>query len=192
MKLFSKNEIITQEVIPSRGFQSSTDYVQTIGIGSKKIDSIRVSWPNYYVQTISNIEPNKLYIFNKADATKKREVFNKKQATLFSEVENPFQKHLENNHVDFDYEGLIQYMLSKEGPTIQVADFNNDGLDDVFIGGAKQQAAQIYFQNKQNLFFSANSRIFERDKGLGIRPQLCLMQIMMVTLICLLALVVMK
>lgn len=166
VKLFTKNEIITQEVIPSRGFQSSTDYVQTIGIGSKKIDSIIVSWPNHYEQSISNIEPNKLYIFNKVEATKKREVFNKKHLTLFSEVENPFQKHIENSHVDFDYEGLIQYMLSKEGPTIQVADFNNDGLDDVFIGGAKQQAAQIYLQNKQYLFIPVNSKIFKQDKGL--------------------------
>ncbi len=165
IKLFTGNNIITQEVIPSRGFQSSTDYVQTIGIGSKQIDSIRISWPNLHNQTITGIEPNKLYVFNQVDATSKKDLYNKEQPTFFSEVENPFQKHIENNHVDFDYEGLIQHMLSKEGPTIQVADFNKDGLDDIFIGGAKQQAAKIYLQNNQNSFIDKNLEVFEQDKN---------------------------
>jgi hypothetical protein len=32
------------KLIPSRGFQSSMDYVMTFGIGDKKIDSLQVIW----------------------------------------------------------------------------------------------------------------------------------------------------
>jgi hypothetical protein len=35
VELFSGEEIIRQELIPSRGFQSSIDYVMTFGIGTK-------------------------------------------------------------------------------------------------------------------------------------------------------------
>ncbi len=48
----------------------------------------------------------------------------------------PFNPHKENAYVDFDYEALIAQMLSREGPAMDVADLNNDGRDDVFIGGA--------------------------------------------------------
>ena len=54
-------------------------------------------------------------------------------------------------------------MLSKEGPRAAVADVNNDGLEDVFIGGAKNQVGQLYLQTnngfvkKQNPVFIADS-----------------------------------
>ena len=42
--------------MPSRGFQSSMDYVMTIGLGTAKtIDSIRVIWPDNTTQKWSNI-----------------------------------------------------------------------------------------------------------------------------------------
>ena len=37
IKLYFKNSQIIQELIPSRGFQSSVDYVLTIGLGDEKI-----------------------------------------------------------------------------------------------------------------------------------------------------------
>ena len=37
VELFSGKEVIRQELIPSRGFQSSIDYAMTFGVGNKKI-----------------------------------------------------------------------------------------------------------------------------------------------------------
>ena len=73
---------------------------------------------------------------------------NKKRNTWFEELPSDFQKNKEDQHVDFDYEGLIPKMQSREGPAIAIADLNSDGNDDVYIGGAFGNSGRIYVQNK--------------------------------------------
>ena len=152
VELYSGKEIIRQELIPSRGFQSSTDYVMTFGIGTKKIDSLQVIWPNGKSQTIKKVILNSTINLSIGDA-KKEYVFKKIQPkALFKEVKSNFFTHKENDYIDFDYEGLISKMLSQEGPSLAVGDINNDGNDDVFIGGAKGQAGKIYLNKGNNSF----------------------------------------
>ncbi len=166
IKLYSKDEVILQEIMPTRGFQSSVDYTQTIGIGKKKIDSIQVLWQDNTFETIRNITPNKSYVFNKKNASKLYSIpQSRKKPTIFSELKTIFEAHKENKYVDFDYEGLIYQMLSKEGPTISVGDINRDGLDDIFVGGAKGQEGKIYLQTKKISFKKTSSQIFNIDKN---------------------------
>jgi len=42
--------------------------------------------------------------------------------------------------------------LSRQGPCLEVADINKDGLKDFFMGGAKDQASQIFIQNTNGTF----------------------------------------
>lgn len=37
-------------------------------------------------------------------------------------------------------------MLSRQGPKAATGDVNNDGLEDLFIGGARNQSSQLYLQ----------------------------------------------
>ena len=60
--------------------------------------------------------------------------------------------HTENSFNEFDREPLIPHMLSTEGPALAVADINNDGLQDVFIGGAKTFHNAIYLQQPNGKF----------------------------------------
>jgi hypothetical protein len=53
---------------------------------------------------------------------------------------------VEDEFVDFYYERNVPFMLSKQGPKGATGDVNGDGLTDIFIGGAKGQAAQLYLQ----------------------------------------------
>jgi enediyne biosynthesis protein E4 len=75
----------------------------------------------------------------------------------------PFVHH-ENDFVDFDRERLIPKMLSTEGPLTAVADVNGDGLDDIFIGGAKEQPGQLLIQNRDGRFLPSNPGLFEPDR----------------------------
>ena len=51
--------------------------------------------------------------------------------------------HKENEFVDFDRDHLIYHMISTEGPRMSKGDCNGDGLEDFFIGGAKDQAGGL-------------------------------------------------
>lgn len=158
VELFSGKETLRQELIPSRGFQSSIDYVMTFGIGTKKIDSLQVIWPNGKYQTIKKVANNSTVNLNIADATLNYTIKKPNVKPLFSEKPSSFLTHKENDYIDFDYEGLISKMLSQEGPSLAVADINGDGNDDVFIGGAKGMSGNIYL-NKGNDTFSITKQI---------------------------------
>src|SRR5204863_22878 len=73
--------------------------------------------------------------------------------------------HHENDFVDFDREPLIPKLLSTDGPMLAVADVNGDGLDDMFIGGAKGQAGKLLIQQPDGRFVSTNERLFDADAG---------------------------
>jgi len=159
VQVYIKDQILRQELIPSRGFQSSIDYSMVFGLGSSNtIDSIKVIWPNKELLTIYNPSPNNTITFDFNDEKIKNKILKTEvKKTLFTLKDQNFVTHEENNYVDFDYEGLISFMLSKEGPTISVGDINNDKLDDIFIGGAKGKSPQAYIQKSNGQFNIKNN-----------------------------------
>ncbi len=145
--LYYGDNIVFQELIPSRGFQSSMDYIQNIGLGkADKIDSLRVIWPDDRSILLTELEVNQLLTFNHEDATETYSYPSQKgKSTLIKELESPtLTAHSENSYNDFDYGGLIYKQLSQEGPAMDVADIDGDGNEDIFIGGAKGQPGTIY------------------------------------------------
>ena len=156
-------------MMPSRGFQSSVDYNLHFGLGEiSKIDSIKVIWPNKLSSIINNPPIDTLLSINYESEENVKEntenVFlNEKSKQYFQQVHNAFKPHEEDNHVDFYYEGLIMRMLSKEGPAIEVVDLNNDGLDDVIIGGAVGQTTTVNYQQINGQFKSIEINDFENE-----------------------------
>jgi enediyne biosynthesis protein E4 len=149
-KLYYNNNIVIQELVPSRGFQSSMDYVMTIGLGTTNtIDSLRIIWTDDSTQKLTNVKANQLLTLKQTDAKEKYNPIKKgNKKTLLKKLSNKqLVAHKENNYSDFDYEGLISKMLSQEGPALAIADINGDGNEDIFIGGAKKQASIIYLNN---------------------------------------------
>ena len=50
---------------------------------------------------------------------------------------------------------------STEGPAMARTDLNKDGLDDMFVGGAKGQASMLYVQNKNKSFDEKQQKAFD-------------------------------
>lgn len=146
-RVYFGSEIVVQELVPSRGFQSSVDYTMTIGLGEARVvDSIRVIWPDDKTQLLENVSPNQELVFTHADASETyRPIRPAKEKTLL--VEKPLQatkQHKEDRYNDFDHEGLIYGKLSQEGPAMAVGDVDGDGNDDFYLGGASGQAGSLY------------------------------------------------
>jgi len=155
VKLFCKGQQFFQEQSPVRGFQSSVDPVLNFGIGKNQlIDSILVIWPNDNFQKLINIKPNQTLTVNIADAKEKwvyDTTVNATQSLLIQKT-LPDVQHHENDFRDFTEQGLLPNYLSRQGPCIEVADINKDGLEDFFIGGAKGKPSQIFIQSNNGAF----------------------------------------
>ena len=160
--------ILYQELEPSRGFQSSVDYVLTFGLGAPdKVESVKVEWPDGRVSSVNDVAANQRLVVKQSQSLAPKRAPLKTPSPVFADVTNtaPLQfVHHENDYVDFDRERLMPKMLSTEGPFMAVADVNGDGLDDVFIGGAKDQASVLLVQHADGRFISTNEKLFDQDK----------------------------
>jgi hypothetical protein len=166
VKLYYEDKIIFQELMPSRGFQSSVGYVMTIGLGAvNKIDSMRILWPDDKTQQLVDVGANQLLTFDHKNAS---EIYSpgkdEAEITLLEELDNKsFESHQENHFNDFEHEGLIASQLSQEGPALATADVNGDGRDDIFIGGAKGQPAMLYIHRGDGKLTVTKQNTFEVD-----------------------------
>ena len=163
--LYTKNGLQFQELSPMRGFQSSVDYRLNFGIGNiSNVDSVKIVWNNNQESTLQNLKINSHHLIKEDNMIKShnKNTSNKQKQILRQSMSNIDYTHIENNFVDFDRERLLFKMNSSEGPCLCAADFNQDGLDDIFIGSAKNQVSKIYYQTKKSEF-KEYSEPFEND-----------------------------
>ena len=163
--LYTKNGLQFQELSPMRGFQSSVDYRLNFGIGNiSNVDSVKIVWNNNQESTLQNLKINSHHLIKEDNMIKShnKNTINKQKQILSQSMSNIDYTHIENNFVDFDRERLLFKMNSSEGPCLCAADFNQDGLDDIFIGSAKNQVSKIYYQIKKGEF-KEYSEPFEND-----------------------------
>lgn len=166
-KLYFDGNIVNQELIPSRGFQSSMQYEMTIGLGkTTQLDSIRIVWPDMLTQKLEKVKANQMLALDYANAIETYKLPKKQtKKSLLTELDNSSTgTHKEDNYNDFDYEGLISHKLSQEGPSLAVADVNGDGNEDFYLGGAKGQSGSIYIHQGNGKVALKKSMIFEEDK----------------------------
>ena len=147
IKVYSGGEIFYRELVPSRGFQSSVDYKQIIGLGKlTAVDSMTVSWPDRSSTTYRNPQVNKVHQLQQPEKGQAVQTAAIAVNTLLQAAAIELDKHTEDEYIDFYYERNLPELLSREGPKIAKGDVNGDGLEDMYIGGAKGQAGQLYLQ----------------------------------------------
>ena len=167
--VYAGADTLMQEQAPARGFQSSVDHVLVFGLGGHAAaDSLVVEWQDGRRSVVQRVASDQSITVEQAKAgpAPRPAPPGGPSPALLADVTGRAGlefTHQENAFVDFDRERLIPKLVSTEGPHLSVADVNGDGLDDVYVGGAKEQAGKLLLQSRDGGFASGSGTVFARD-----------------------------
>jgi enediyne biosynthesis protein E4 len=159
-----------QEVTPMRGFESCVDARPNFGLGDiQQIDTVFVKWNDGKMTVLTQVLANQTLKFDQKD-----NFFPKKTTGIVQKNIPVFQQsvtsnidfiHQENKDFnDFDRDRLLFHGISTMTPHIAKADIDGNGLEDVYIGGAKGQSGALFLQFSEGKFKKSPQSAFERDK----------------------------
>ncbi|MBL4655454.1 MAG: VCBS repeat-containing protein, partial [Bacteroidia bacterium] len=173
--IYNNDEIQVQENYTARGFISSCDHLVHFGLGDYEyVDSIKIYWPRGNIDTKYKVTTNqKLDVHESESQPNKLITSSKWNIPMISETEKIFEEitddmpftynHKENQYDDYAVEILLPHKLSQNGPGIAIADVDQDGLDDVFIGGAAGQSGTLYLQKANGKFQQSANEPWSED-----------------------------
>ncbi len=166
--LFTKAGLQYQQLMTTRGFQSSSEPHLHFGLDSLTgIDSLLIVWTDQRFQVIKNSTINKTLSVTQKDASgvfTYSEFFSPKP-NLFEDISKKVAlnwNHQENAFFDFNVQFLIPHEESTRGPKIAVGDVNGDGLQDMYLCGAKGQPGALMLQQKSGTFTASDTALFNR------------------------------
>ena len=169
--LFVNDEKRVQVVRRVRGYMSSMPLVASFGLGmSEKIDSVHIFLQDGRFSRIVNPQVNQRLILEESDFINQKINMESESKSIFYPI-SPLAlgidfKHMEDNYDDFEKEVLLPYKQSTMGPCVAVGDVNNDGVDDIFLGGAKGQVASFYISDQTNKYTRNSDRTFNAHRDL--------------------------
>jgi len=168
--LFSAGHLQYEQLMLTRGFMSSCEPRLHFGLDSIAApDSLLVVWPDRRYQVIRKPAPNQQLLCRQQDAQRgfRREVFFPKKKVSCEDVSKQVAagwKHKEDAFNDFNRQYLIPHLESTRGPAMAVGDVNKDGLDDLFVCGAKGQPGCLMIQTQAGRFVRQDTAVFAENK----------------------------
>ncbi|WP_164682736.1 VCBS repeat-containing protein [Cyclonatronum proteinivorum] len=161
-----------------RGFQSSVEPGFFVGLGElSRIDSLIVRWPDGRTSRVDDLEvPARLSLSQQQSEA--RSAPQPGPATFEGDARSLPSVKLrvsENSGLDFRHERFrfsdfsrdrMQYqMRSTEGPALCTADVSGNGLDDVYVGGARNQAGGLFVQGDDGRFTKTAADVFAAHRS---------------------------
>ncbi|MBC9795930.1 VCBS repeat-containing protein [Sinomicrobium weinanense] len=148
-----------------RGIYSTSENEVHFGLGQNtEASRLKVTWPNGKVTLKENIKAGQEITLFMEDAVKDPDE-KVLPETVFTELTSGGQLshvHKENDFNDYAHQVLLPHKLSQFGPALAVGDINNDGKQDVFIGGAAGFPAALYIQD-ENGFQKSNENLWSEE-----------------------------
>lgn len=152
-----------------RGMYSTSEQILHFGLGGAKfVDSLLVEWPNSTSIKLRNIVANQVLRVNMDQADV---VQHKKENDIdiyFKQIPEDITfdyVHQENIFDDYQYQVLLPHKMSQFGPALAKGDINNDGLEDVFIGGATGFSAALFTMTPNGDFLRTAQHLWDKESG---------------------------
>ncbi|XOV69603.1 MAG: FG-GAP-like repeat-containing protein [Verrucomicrobiota bacterium] len=158
--------IQTQTIMAGGRYLSSDQATRTFAIQSSSARaSIEVLWPNGVSQRIENLAANRIYNIIQASGSHQgphNTNPSSEPAPFFEDVSSQLNhQHVEAPHDDFQRQALQPRKMSRLGPGIAWFDFNQDGWEDLFIGGSKGGKLGVYRNDSGQRFVRQRAKAFE-------------------------------
>jgi len=143
------------ENAPCRGYLSCVENTVLFGLKDVKlIDSVVIQWKDNLFQTLKQVQTNQVIeVFEKN--AQKRNASTRENISLFTDETTNHginYKHIERDYIDFNDQRLIPHKFSEYGPGIAVGDIDNNGYDDICIGGNEKQPVTFLLQQANGKF----------------------------------------
>jgi hypothetical protein len=155
--VFFGGKQLTWENSPVRGYLSCVDNTLMFGIPkATNIDSILIKWPGEKMQTIHNVKGNQTLIVEQKNASLRPSVVTP-PFSLFTDVtdkQNISYHHVEKDFIDFNYQRLLPHKFSEYGPAIAVGDIDNNGFEDICIGGTGKLPTTFLMQQSNGKYLT--------------------------------------
>ncbi|MEP7107629.1 MAG: VCBS repeat-containing protein [Ferruginibacter sp.] len=161
--VYTPKGLIKLENYPVHGFQSSMHVPLHTGLPSPQIDSVMIQWPDGMIETLMNVKANTTNNISYQNSQKN----NSHKETIIS-IFSPSAASLPYVQVspesnDFKVQPLMPNMISYNGPRTAKADVNKDGLEDIFICGARGGPGQLFIQQIDGSFITDPQAAFIND-----------------------------
>jgi len=156
------------EITSVRGMYSTSEHIAHFGIGNiDRVDKLTIRWPDGRKTIKTNVKADQeLKVFYSNSKPGEPETKSYPQP-IFMNISNQTKiryKHEENEFNDFSRQILSPYKMSELGPDLATGDFNGDGIEDFFIGGAVGKQGRLFTQNANGTFNSVESEALSNDK----------------------------
>ncbi len=171
--IFYKDDMVFyQEQMPTRGYQSSVDHTLHFGFGGhQELDSLIVIWPDDRFEVMNNVSVNQTLTLDQRNAAGSFDYNRLRRSwdhTLFRDISDQISldyRHQEYVFDDYAREPSMPYRLTTQGPALAVGDVTGNGLDDLFLGGAKGQSGSLFLQQADGSFARSPQDLFDEDAG---------------------------
>jgi len=170
INVHTEDGVQTQETTNVRGIYSTSEPLVHFGLShNTKVDSLVVLWPNGKSTIQRNVAANQVLqlSMDNAEGVTPNILGNSKKQ-IFKDITESFTasfKHQENSFDDFEKQILLPHKLSQFGPALAVGDVNNDGLEDIYVGGAAEQSPKLFLQTANGDFLSVNDTFWSKEKA---------------------------
>lgn len=168
---YNDTKLAYQEQMPMRGFESTVDQRLNFGLGANAhIDSVVVLWPGGSKNLLQQVQTNQQLLIKQSDAAHISPSADPHiPPSAHPHIRTSAHPHIDFTHrecsfIDFDRDRLLFQMPSRQGPRLAKGDVNGDGLEDIYICGAKDQPGALYIQTANGSFRSTNTSLWEQDK----------------------------